>query len=59
MELGPLKFSSANINPSGITQSLLSTYVDGIIPVILGSTAQSILVSQLLNLDFISSDPAY
>jgi hypothetical protein len=36
MELGLLKFSSANINPSGITQSLLSTNVAGIIPVTLG-----------------------
>jgi len=58
MELGLLKFSSAYINPSGIPQSLLSTYVAGIIPVVLGSTALSILVFQLLNLDFISSEAA-
>jgi len=58
MELGLLKFSSANINPSGIPQSLLSTNVAGIIPVILGSRAQSIVVSQSLNLDFISSEAA-
>ena len=58
MELGFLKFSSANINPSRIPQSLLSTNVAGIIPVILGSTAQSILVSQLLTLDFISREAA-
>ena len=58
MELGLLKFSPANINPSGIPQSLLSIYVAGIVPVILGRMAQSILVSQLLNLDFISSEAA-
>jgi len=58
MELGLLKFAPANINPCGIPQSLLSTNVVGIIPVILGSTAKSILVSQLLNLDFISSEAA-
>ena len=51
MEWGLLKFSSANINPYGMPQSL-PTNVAGIIPVILGSTAQSILVFQLLNLDF-------
>ena len=58
MELGLLKFSSASVNPSGTPQSLLSTYVAGIIPVMLGSKAQSILFSQLLNLDFISSEAA-
>jgi hypothetical protein len=52
MELGLLKFSSADVNPSGIPQSLLFTNVAGIIPVALGSTFQSILVSQLINLDF-------
>jgi len=58
MEFGLLKFSSADINPSGIPQSLLSTRVAGIIPVMLGSTTQSILVSQVLNLEFISSEAA-
>jgi hypothetical protein len=53
-----LKFSSANIAYSGIPQSLQSTNVAGIIPVILGSTVLSILVSQLLNLDSASSEAA-
>ena len=59
MGMSLLKFSSANINPSGITESLLSTYVPGIVPVVLGRTAKYILVSQLLNMDFISSEDAY
>jgi hypothetical protein len=52
LEFGLLKCLSAKIKPSGIPNSLLSTNVAGIIPVILGSTAQSVLVFQLLNLDF-------
>jgi len=52
MEFGMLKFSSADFMPSGIIQALHSTNVAGMIPVKLGCTVQSILVSQLLNLNF-------
>jgi len=56
MEL--FQFSSVNIKHSGIPQSLKSTNVAGIIPVILGSAVLSILVSQLLKLDSTSSEAA-
>lgn len=49
MEFRLLNFSSANIKPSETAQLLQSTNVAGTIPVTLGSTAQSILFSQLLN----------
>jgi hypothetical protein len=58
MEFRLLNISSANIKPSGIPKSLHSTHMAGIIPFIFGSTAQSILVSQLLNLDFPSGEAA-
>jgi hypothetical protein len=45
MLFGLLMFSSANIKLSEITQSPLSTNVAGIILVMLGSTAQTFLVS--------------
>jgi hypothetical protein len=53
-----LKFSSANIKLSYLPHSLLTTNVAGIIPDNLGSTAQYILVSQMLTHDFNSSDAA-
>jgi hypothetical protein len=56
LEFGLLKFSFGNIELSDIPQSLLSTNAAGIIPVHLGSTAQSVLFFQMLNHDFTSSD---
>ena len=56
MEFRLLDFSSTDIKPSGIPQSLQSIHVARIIPFIIGSMAQSILGSQLLNLDFTSSE---
>ena len=59
MEFGLLNFSSDNIKLSEIPQSLLSTNVVRIIPVNFGSTAQSILFSKVINLDFTSTAAAY
>jgi hypothetical protein len=56
IEFGMLKFSSANIKISDVSQSLLSTNVAEMIPVNLGSTAQFILAPQMLYHDFTSSD---
>jgi hypothetical protein len=56
MEFVLSKFSSANIKLSEIPHTLLSTNVAGMIPFNLGSTAQSILFSQILNHVFNSSD---
>jgi len=53
-----LKLSSANIKLSVIPQSLLRTNAAGIMPVNLGSTAYSILFSQMLHHYFSSSDAA-
>jgi len=58
MSMELFQFSSVNIKHSGIPQSLKSTNVAGIIPVILGSAVLSILVSQLLKLDSTSSEAA-
>ena len=58
MDFGPLNFSTVNIKLPAIPYSLLSTSVAEIIPVNLGRTAQSILLSQMLNHDFNSSDVA-
>jgi hypothetical protein len=56
MQFGLLKFSSANIKHSEIPQSLPPTNVAGIIPFNLGSTAQTIMVSQMLNHEHSSID---
>jgi hypothetical protein len=53
-----LKFSSPDFMPSGIIQALQYTNVAGIIPVNLGHTVQSTLVSQLLNLNFTCNEAA-
>jgi hypothetical protein len=58
MEFGLLRFSSPNIKLSEITQSLFSNNVVEINPVILGNMVQSILISQMLNHYFASSDDA-
>jgi len=58
VEFGVLKISSANIKLSDVSQSLLSTNVAEMIPVNLGSFAQSILAPQMLYHDFTSSDAA-
>jgi hypothetical protein len=58
MEFALLKFTYINFKLSEIPQSLLSTNVTGIIPVNLGSSAQFISFSQMLNHDFTSSDAA-
>lgn len=58
MDLDLFSFSSATIELSEIPQLQLSTNVVRIIPVILRSTAQSILVSNMLNHYFASTDDA-
>jgi len=58
MGFGLLKFSSANIKLSEITQTLISTNMTGIIPDNIGSIAQYILFSQMLNHDCTPSGAA-
>jgi hypothetical protein len=58
MKFEMLKFSSAKTKISEISQSLLNTTKAGVIPLYLGSTAQTILVSQMINHDFTCSDAA-
>jgi len=58
MGFGLLNFSSATNKLSEITQILISANVTGIIPVTFGSTAQSILSSQMINHHWTSSGAA-